>query len=62
MLDLASKGMTMAIVTHEMRFACQAGNRFLMLDYGLILEEGTPTQLFENPQHPRTQEFLSKIV
>ncbi len=62
MLDLASKGMTMAVVTHEMGFACKAGNRLLMLDHGLILEEGPPAQLFENPQHPRTKEFLSKIV
>lgn len=62
MLVLASKGMTMAVVTHEMGFACKAATRLLMLDHGVILEEGPPAQLFENPQHPRTQEFLSKIV
>ena len=62
MLDLASKGMTMAVVTHEMGFACKAATRLLMLDHGLILEEGPPEQLFENPQHERTKEFLSKIV
>jgi len=62
MLRLASKGMTMAVVTHEMGFACKAATRLLMLDHGLILEEGPPEQLFENPQHARTKEFLSKIV
>ena len=62
MLDLASKGMTMAVVTHEMGFAQRAANRALVLDYGLILEEGTPSQLFNNPQHKRTKEFLSKIL
>jgi len=62
MLVLAAKGMTMAVVTHEMGFACKAATRLLMLDHGVILEEGPPAQLFENPQHPRTQEFLSKIV
>ena len=62
MLNLASKGMTMAVVTHEMGFACKAASRLLMLDHGLILEEGPPEQLFENPQHERTREFLSKIV
>ena len=62
MLDLASKGMTMAVVTHEMGFACKAATRLLMLDHGVILEEGPPEQLFKNPQHERTKEFLSKIV
>lgn len=62
MLRLASRGMTMAVVTHEMGFACKAATRLLMLDHGLILEEGPPEQLFENPQHERTKEFLSKIL
>jgi len=62
MLNLASRGMTMAVVTHEMGFACKAASRLLMLDHGLILEEGPPNQLFNNPQHPRTKEFLSKIL
>ena len=62
MLDLASKGMTMVVVTHEMGFAQRAANRMLMLDYGLILEEGTPEQLFRDPKHERTKEFLSKIM
>ena len=62
MLRLASRGMTMVVVTHEMGFACKAATRLLMLDHGLILEEGPPEQLFENPQHERTKEFLSKIL
>ena len=62
MLDLASRGMTMMVVTHEMGFACKAATKLQMLDHGLILEEGPPEQLFENPQHARTKEFLSKIV
>jgi len=62
MLDLASKGMTMAVVTHEMGFAQRAADRALVLDYGLILEEGSPSQVFNNPQHERTREFLSKIL
>lgn len=62
MLDLAAKGMTMVVVTHEMGFAQRAANRALVLDYGLILEEGTPNQLFHDPKHERTKEFLSKIM
>lgn len=62
MLDLASKGMTMAVVTHEMGFAQRAATRLLMLDRGLILEEGPPEQLFHAPKHERTKEFLSKIL
>jgi len=62
MLRLASRGMTMAVVTHEMGFACKAATRLLMLDHGLILEEGPPEQLFKNPKHERTKEFLSKIL
>jgi ABC-type polar amino acid transport system ATPase subunit len=62
MLDLASKGMTMVVVTHEMGFARKATTRILMLDSGLILEEGPPEQIFDNPHHARTREFLSKIL
>ena len=52
----------MVVVTHEMGFAQRAANRALVLDYGLILEEGTPNQLFHDPKHERTKEFLSKIM
>jgi polar amino acid transport system ATP-binding protein len=61
MLDLAGKGMTMVVVTHEMGFARQATTRIMMLDSGIILEQGPPDQIFENPIHSRTREFLSKI-
>ncbi|MEA3356793.1 MAG: amino acid ABC transporter ATP-binding protein [Candidatus Bipolaricaulota bacterium] len=61
MLDLAGKGMTMVVVTHEMGFARQATTRIMMLDSGIILEQGPPDQIFENPTHSRTREFLSKI-
>ncbi|MCF6097342.1 amino acid ABC transporter ATP-binding protein [Thermovorax subterraneus] len=62
MKDLASDGMTMVVVTHEMRFAREVGDRVLFMDEGKILEEGTPEEIFENPQNPRTKEFLSKIL
>jgi len=62
MIDLAFKGMTMIVVTHEMGFARKAATRVCMLDHGLILEENTPDNLFDSPQHPRTKEFLSKIL
>jgi len=62
MKDLASDGMTMVVVTHEMRFAREVGDRVLFMDEGKILEEGTPREIFENPQNPRTREFLSKIL
>lgn len=61
MLDLAGKGMTMVVVTHEMGFARKATTRIMMLDSGIILEQGPPDQIFGNPTHSRTREFLSKI-
>ncbi|MDW7667680.1 MAG: amino acid ABC transporter ATP-binding protein [Bacillota bacterium] len=62
MKELASEGMTMVVVTHEMGFAKEVGDRVLFMDDGVIVEQGTPKELFENPQHPRTQDFLSKIL
>lgn len=62
MLDLAAKGMTMVVVTHEMGFARRAATKVCMLDHGLILEEGPPGKIFDAPEHPRTKEFLSKIL
>lgn len=60
--DLAVNGMTIVIVTHEMGFAKQISDRVLFMDGGNICEQGTPEQIFDNPQHPRTQEFLSKVL
>lgn len=62
MKSLALEGMTMVIVSHEMGFAREVGDRVLFMDDGLIVEEGTPNQLFSNPGNPRTQSFLSKIL
>ena len=62
MKELASEGMTMVVVTHEMGFAREVGNRVLFMDEGKILEQNTPSELFGNPQHPRLQEFLSKVL
>lgn len=62
MEDLAQKGMTMAVVTHEMSFARHVANRILFVDDGQILEENTPDEFFDNPQNPRAQDFLSKII
>jgi polar amino acid transport system ATP-binding protein len=62
MKDLARKGMTMAVVTHEMGFAREVADRVLFMDGGSILEEGTPEQIFDHPQNPRTQLFLSKVL
>ncbi len=62
MKSLADQGMTMAVVTHEMGFAREVGTRVLFMDGGNILEQGTPQQIFENPQNKRTQEFLSKVL
>lgn len=60
--DLAKEGMTMVIVTHEMGFAREVADRILFMDGGVIAEEAPPKQLFTNPQHPRTKEFLSKVL
>lgn len=62
MKDLAKEGMTMVVVTHEMGFAREVGDRILFIEQGSILEEGTPKELFENPKHERTKAFLSKVL
>ncbi len=62
MQDLASTGITMVVVTHEMGFAKKVGTRVLFIDDGQILEDGTPEQIFEQPQNPRTQNFLNKVL
>jgi polar amino acid transport system ATP-binding protein len=62
MKQLAREGMTMVVVTHEMGFAREVADRVLFMDHGVVLEEGTPEHFFTNPQHERTQEFLSQIL
>lgn len=62
MAQLAEEGMTMVVVTHEMRFAQKVATRVLFMDEGKIVEQNTPNEFFENPKHPRLQEFLSKIL
>ena len=62
MKSLAREGMTMVVVTHEMGFAREVGDRVLFMDEGLIMEQGTPEQVFGNPQTPRTQDFLRKVL
>ncbi|KRG10952.1 amino acid ABC transporter ATP-binding protein [Lederbergia galactosidilytica] len=62
MKELADDGMTMVVVTHEMGFAREVGDRVVFMDEGIIMEKGDPDQIFDNPQNERTQEFLSKIL
>lgn len=62
MRELASLGMTMVIVTHEMAFAREIGDHVVVMDQGKILEEGTPLQIFEHPSQPRTREFLRRVL
>lgn len=62
MKQLAKEGMTMVVVTHEMGFAREVGDRVLFMDGGYIVEENTPNELFENPKHERTKLFLSKVL
>lgn len=62
MRDLANSGMTMVVVTHEMGFAREVGDRVLFMDEGVIIEEATPEELFSNPKNKRTKEFLDKIL
>ena len=62
MRRIADDGMTMLIVTHEMGFARKVANRVMFTDAGVILEDGKPEDLFESPQHPRLQDFLSKVL
>ena len=62
MKDLAHEGMTMMVVTHEMGFAREVGDKLVFMDGGVILEEGDPTEVLANPQHERTKSFLSKVL
>ena len=62
MKELALEGMTMVVVTHEMGFAREVADRVLFMDEGLIIEEGLPAEIFDNPQNARTQSFLSKVL
>jgi polar amino acid transport system ATP-binding protein len=62
MKELANEGMTMVVVTHEMGFAREVGDRVLFMDEGKIVEQGTPEEVFGNPKHPRLQDFLSKVL
>jgi len=62
MRQLADEGMTMVVVTHEMGFAREAADRVIFMDGGVIVEEGTPEQMFGAPQQERTQSFLRKVL
>ena len=62
MKSLAKDGMTMIVVTHEMGFAKEVGDRILFMDEGRIIEEGTPEEIFQNPKNSRTKDFLSKVL
>ncbi|HIU84649.1 MAG TPA: amino acid ABC transporter ATP-binding protein [Candidatus Aphodousia gallistercoris] len=62
MKQLAREGMTMVVVTHEMGFAREVGDRVIFMDGGSVVEEGTPDQIFNHPQHNRTKSFLSKVL
>ena len=62
MKDLAAESMTMVVVTHEMGFAREVSDRVMFMDDGRIIEEGTPQQIFSNPQNQRTKDFLSKLL
>jgi polar amino acid transport system ATP-binding protein len=62
MKSLANEGMTMVVVTHEMGFAKEVGDRVIFVDGGVIVEEGKPEEFFASPKHPRTRNFLSKIL
>ncbi|MEA4883386.1 MAG: amino acid ABC transporter ATP-binding protein [Clostridia bacterium] len=62
MKSLAEEGMTMVVVTHEMGFAREVGDRVLLMDEGLIAEEGPPSEILKNPKNPRTKAFLSKVL
>ena len=60
--DIAKGNITMIIVTHEMGFAREVADRIIFMDEGIVLEEGTPEEIFDNPKMPRTKEFLSKVL
>lgn len=62
MRDVAAEGMTMVVVTHEMEFARAVADRVLFLEGGVIVEQGTPQDVLRNPQHPRTQDFLHRVI
>jgi polar amino acid transport system ATP-binding protein len=62
MKDLAAEGMTMMVVTHEMGFARQVADTVSVMDHGLLLESGPPAQIFDDPRHPRTREFLQALI
>lgn len=62
MKELAKEGMTMAVVTHEMGFAKEVATKVVFMDEGYIVEEGSPDQLFNNPKHTRTKQFLDKVI
>ncbi|AXC49977.1 amino acid ABC transporter ATP-binding protein [Paracoccus suum] len=62
MRDVAAEGMTMVVVTHEMEFARAVANRVLFLESGTIIEQGPPQEVLRNPQHPRTQDFLHRVI
>jgi polar amino acid transport system ATP-binding protein len=62
MRELAAEGMTMVVVTHEMGFAKEVGSRVLFMDDGKIVEEGSPEEIFDNPKHVRTKDFLGKVL
>ncbi len=62
MVSLANEGMTMVVVTHEMGFAREVADRVIFMDHGQIIEVGTPTEIFDNPQHPRLQQFLNQVL
>jgi len=62
MRDLARSGMTMVVVTHEMGFAREVGDTLVFMDQGVVVETGPPRDVLSNPQHQRTQAFLSKVL
>ena len=62
MKDLAKQGMTMVVVTHEMGFAREVSNRVIFMDGGNIVEQGSPEEVFGNPKHKRTQDFLNMVL
>ncbi len=62
MKDLATEGMTMVVVTHEMGFAKEVADKVIFMDGGYIVEQGTPEEVLNNPQEPRTKDFLSKVL
>jgi len=62
MKELAHEGMTMVVVTHEMGFAKEVGDRVVFMDHGMLVEQGAPGELFTNPQHPRLKDFLGKVL